>query len=177
MERNYGLPAIITNTSNNYGPWQFPEKLIPLVINKCLNNIDIPIYGNGKQIRDWIHVEDHVSGLLFVLGNGKSGEKYNIGSDNQLTNIEVVITICEILDELKPVKNFNYSELITYVDDRPGHDTRYAIDSKKINKLGWNSKITWRDGIRETILWYLNNQDLKYNNETKVYSGERLGKL
>ena len=142
-----------------------------------MNNINIPVYGDGKQIRDWIHVKDHVSGLLFVLRYGESGEKYNIGSDNELTNIEVVITICEILDELRPVKNFNYSKLISYVDDRPGHDTRYAIDSEKINKLGWRSKITWRDGIRETVLWYLNNQDLKYNNESRVYSGERLGKL
>lgn len=173
----YGLPTIITNTSNNYGPWQFPEKLIPLVIGKCLNNTNIPVYGDGKQIRDWIHVEDHVSGLLFVLRHGKSGEKYNIGSNNELTNIDVVKTICEILDELKPVKDFNYSKLITYVDDRPGHDTRYAIDSSKINELGWRSNITWMNGIRETILWYLNNQDIKYNSESKIYSGERLGKL
>lgn len=175
--KTYGLPSVITNTSNNYGPWQFPEKLIPLVISKCLNNISIPIYGNGLQIRDWIHVEDHVSGLLFALKNGKNGEKYNIGSDNELTNIEVVKTICDILDDLKPVKNFNYSELITFVDDRPGHDTRYAINSSKINKLGWKSKITWKDGIRDTVIWYLSNQDLMYNSKSTVYYGERLGKI
>lgn len=175
--KTYNFPVIITNTSNNYGNWQFPEKLIPLVISKCLNKEDIPIYGNGQQVRDWIHVDDHVSGILFALLNGKSGSKYNIGSNNELSNISVVKAICGILDNLKPLDTGCYAELIKFVSDRPGHDTRYAINSKKMIDLGWHSNISWEEGIKSTINWYLKNKDFLNSNSTKNHSGKRLGKI
>ena len=176
--KTYSLPTIITNTSNNYGPWQFPEKLIPLVINKCLSNMPIPIYGNGKQIRDWIRVEDHVSGLLTVLKNGITGEKYNIGSNCELTNLQVVSSICKILDNLRPkLDNSSYHELISFVEDRPGHDERYSIDNKKVLDLKWKPKFTWENGLLDTVSWYLKNESFLEKVNNKNYLGERLGKL
>tara|TARA_Y100001936_G_C16066661_1_gene667718 strand:- start:113 stop:1162 length:1050 start_codon:yes stop_codon:yes gene_type:complete len=174
--QTYKLPLIITNTSNNYGPWQFPEKLIPLTINKCLKREKIPVFGDGKQIRDWIRVEDHVKGLLQVLDKGIIGEKYNIGSNCEIENIEVINSICNILNEILPLKNFSYNELINFVEDRPGHDFRYAIDSSKMKELGWKPIFSWEEGIKDTVEWYLNNKNYLNLNEKK-YSGERLGKL
>ena len=171
----YGLPAIITNTCNNYGPFQFPEKLIPLVINKCLNNKDIPVYGNGKQIRDWIYVDDHISALLTVLKKGKVGDQYNIGSNCELKNINVVKDICKIMDSILPKKK-KYSNLITSVQDRPGHDFRYAINNNKIRSLGWKPKFNWLDGLKKTVTWYLDNRN-EFVIKSNDYSGERLGKL
>ncbi len=175
--KTYSFPTIITNTSNNYGPWQFPEKLIPLVINKCLKNKKIPVYGNGLQIRDWIRVEDHVSGLLTILDKGEIGEKYNIGASSELTNIEVISNICKILDNLLPKDNYSYLELIEYVEDRPGHDYRYAINNSKIKSLGWKPSFSWDEGIFDAVNWYLSNRDFLDSNDADNYSGERLGKL
>lgn len=166
----YGLPVLTTNCSNNYGAYQFPEKLIPLIIHNALNNKDLPIYGNGLQIRDWLFVEDHCSAIIKVLNEGDMGEVYNIGGLNEKTNIEVVEHICEILDELKPkADSTSYKSQITYVKDRPGHDQRYAIDATKIqNSLGWSPEFSFEDGIRKTINWYLDNQDWV----SRVISGE-----
>ncbi len=172
----YNLPILITNTSNNYGPWQFPEKLIPLTISKCLNNQKIPIFGNGQQIRDWIFVDDHVNGILSVLDKGVIGEKYNIGSNNEKMNIEVVKDICNILDKKIPSKN-TYSNLIEFVDDRPGHDHRYALNNSKIEKIGWKPNYNWSEGLNETIDWYINNQDYLNKDSSMFYSGERLGTI
>ena len=171
--KTYGFPVITTNTCNNYGKWQFPEKLIPLVISKCLSNEKIPVYGDGQQIRDWIHVDDHISGLLFALENGSFGSKYNIGSNKELTNINVVKSICSLLDKIKPKADGSYQDLIEFVIDRPGHDSRYSINSEKIMKLGWKPLINWETGIEDTIKWYLDNIDFLNNK----FSGERLGKL
>ncbi|QXB86695.1 dTDP-glucose 4,6-dehydratase [Acinetobacter lwoffii] len=159
--RTYGLPVIVTNCSNNYGPYHFPEKLIPLVILNALDAKPLPIYGNGQQIRDWLYVEDHARALYKVVTEGIMGETYNIGGHNEKQNIEVVKTICKILDELKPQANGQtYESLITFVKDRPGHDLRYAIDATKIqNELGWTPTETFETGIRKTVQWYLNNQD------------------
>tara|TARA_B110000503_G_scaffold140335_1_gene230964 strand:+ start:5061 stop:6101 length:1041 start_codon:yes stop_codon:yes gene_type:complete len=156
----YGLPVLTTNCSNNYGPYQFPEKLIPLVIHNALDNKDLPIYGDGQQIRDWLFVEDHCSAILKVLDNGTLGEVYNIGGLNEKTNIEVVNHICKILDDLKPrLDGKSYKDQITYIKDRPGHDRRYAIDAAKIsNDLAWSPELTFEDGIKQTVNWYLNNQ-------------------
>ena len=148
----YGLPINITRCSNNYGPYQFPEKLIPLMINNCISNKPLPVYGDGLQVRDWLHVEDHCDAVAAVLERGKAGEVYNIGGNNERTNIEVVKTLLRVLD--KP------ESLITYVKDRPGHDRRYAIDNAKIKKeLGWEPKITFEAGVSETIKWYLTNRE------------------
>lgn len=159
--RTYNLPTLITNCSNNYGPFQFPEKLIPLIINRALKGKNLPVYGNGKQIRDWIYVDDHVKALLKVATYGKVGESYNIGGNNQLQNIEVVKMICSILDEINPsnFSNFKkYEELITFVEDRAGHDIKYAIDPKKIyNELNWKPNETFSSGIRKTVEWYMKN--------------------
>lgn len=160
--RTYGLPVLVTNTSNNYGPYQFPEKMIPVVILNALRGREIPIYGDGKQIRDWIHVDDHVSGILHVLRNGEMFETYNIGSENAITNIELVNNICEILNqEIKDKPNYinDFSELITYVKDRPGHDLKYAIDNSKVEKIGWRPEKTFRTGLEETVKWYIDNLD------------------
>jgi dTDP-glucose 4,6-dehydratase len=175
--KTYSFPSIITNTCNNYGPWQFPEKLIPLIISKCLKNEKIPVYGDGNQIRDWIRVEDNVSGLLKVLECGMIGEKYNIGANCELKNIDVVNDICTILDRLIPNINYSYTKLIDFVDDRPGHDYRYAINNSKIKKLGWSQKYSWENGILETVKWYLDNKKFLLSNKKSGYSGERLGKL
>jgi len=157
----YGLPVLTTNCSNNYGPYHFPEKLIPLCILNALNGKDLPIYGDGKQVRDWLYVVDHCKGIETVLDKGKIGETYNIGGWNEKTNLEVVHTLCNLLDELKPRDDGkSYKELITFVMDRPGHDKRYAIDATKIsNELGWKPEETFETGIRKTVQWYLDNQD------------------
>lgn len=159
--RTYGLPVIVTNCSNNYGPYHFPEKLIPLVILNALDAKPLPVYGNGQQIRDWLFVEDHARALYKVVTDGVVGETYNIGGHNEKQNIEVVKTICKILDELKPQASGQaYESLITFVKDRPGHDLRYAIDATKIQKeLGWTPAETFETGIRKTVEWYLNNQE------------------
>ncbi|QLB15459.1 dTDP-glucose 4,6-dehydratase [Mannheimia granulomatis] len=159
--RTYGLPTIITHCSNNFGPYQYPEKLIPLMILNAVQGKALPIYGNGLQRRDWIFVEDHVRALYQVLTQGRVGETYNIGSHQEKTNIEVVSAICDLLEELVPNKPENvkyYADLITYVQDRPGHDTRYVIDSSKIQKeLGWQPQETFESGLRKTVEWYLEN--------------------
>ena len=158
--RTFGLPVVITNCSNNYGPYQYPEKLIPLTIMNALNLKPIPIYGNGKQIRDWLYVNDHVDALYAVLLGGINGNTYNIGGNNEIRNIDVVKIICEILGELTDVSTEEYLSLITYVEDRPGHDKRYSVDSTKIqNELGWAPKENFVSGIRKTVIWYLRNQE------------------
>ena len=158
-QRTYNFPTIITNCSNNYGPYHFPEKLIPLVILKALGGLSIPIYGNGRQIRDWLYVEDHARALIKVAFDGRVGQTYNIGGHNEMTNLEVAKTICKILDEIRP-KETSYQHLITSVADRPGHDMRYAIDASKIRKeLGWVPEETFKSGITKTIRWYLENQE------------------
>ena len=175
--RTYGLPVIVTNCSNNYGPYHFPEKLIPLVILNALDAKPLPVYGNGQQIRDWLFVEDHARALYKVVTEGGVGETYNIGGNNEKQNIEVVKTICKILDEVKPQTNGQaYESLITFVKDRPGHDLRYAIDATKIqNKLGWTPTETFETGIRKTVEWYLNNLDWCRRVQDGSYQRERLG--
>lgn len=160
--RTYRLPTIITNCSNNYGPYQFPEKLIPVVISRAIKGESLPIYGKGDQIRDWLYVEDHADALYHVLRNGKIGETYNIGGNNEKSNLEIVELICEILQENRPIEkltnNYHYSDLIQFVKDRPGHDRRYAIDSTKIKtELGWAPKEDFESGLRKTVEWYLQN--------------------
>jgi len=157
----YHFPVVTTNCSNNYGPYHFPEKLIPLVILNALNNKDLPIYGDGQQIRDWLYVGDHCSAIREVLAQGKLGETYNIGGWNEKANIDVVKTICSVLDELKPRSDGkSYVEQITFVKDRPGHDRRYAIDAGKVEReLGWRPAQTFETGIRKTVQWYLDNPD------------------
>jgi len=166
----YGLPVLTTNCSNNYGPYHFPEKLIPLCILKALQGQDLPIYGDGQQIRDWLYVVDHCNGIATVLEKGVVGETYNIGGWNEKANLEVVHTLCDLLDELKPREDDkSYREQITFVNDRLGHDRRYAIDATKIaNELGWKPEETFETGIRKTVQWYLDNQDWV----THVQSGE-----
>jgi dTDP-glucose 4,6-dehydratase len=155
----YGLPALTTHCSNNYGPYHFPEKLIPLVILNALAGKTLPLYGDGRQIRDWLHVEDHCRAVMLVLANGRVGETYAIGGGGEMTNLEVVHTICRVLDELKPrADRVPYSRLIVFVKDRPGHDRRYAIDSSKLKReLGWKPRETFESGIRKTARWYLDN--------------------
>lgn len=178
-QRTYGLPTIITNCSNNYGPYHFPEKLIPLVILNALAGQPLPVYGDGGQIRDWLYVDDHARALYEVVTRGRVGETYNIGGHNEQKNIVVVRTICSLLDELQPEKPAGiekYQQLITFVADRPGHDKRYAIDASKIEReLGWKPKETFESGIRKTVEWYLANQDWCYQIRTGAYQGERLG--
>lgn len=175
--RTYGLPTIVTNCSNNYGPYHFPEKLIPLVILNALDGKPLPIYGKGDQIRDWLFVEDHARALYKVVTEGVVGETYNVGGHNEKQNIEVVKTICKILDELKPQANGQtYESLITFVKDRPGHDLRYAIDATKIAKeLGWVPEETFETGIRKTVLWYLENLEWCRRVQDGSYQRERLG--
>jgi dTDP-glucose 4,6-dehydratase len=172
--RTYNLPIIITNCSNNYGPYHFPEKLIPHMIISALNGKELPVYGNGLQVRDWLYVEDHAEALLKVITQGKIGETYNIGGHNEMTNIEVVETICDLLEEFvdsKPSGIKKYRDLITFVKDRPGHDLRYAIDASKIkNKLDWMPSETFETGMRKTVKWYINNS--KWSN--RILSGEYL---
>jgi len=195
--RTYNLPVIISNCSNNYGPFQFPEKLIPLIILNALEKKPLPVYGKGQNIRDWLYVEDHVRALYTLINKGKIGETYNIGGFNEKTNLEVVNTICEILDELVPLKlkekkNSHkiqkpqsstksiqtYKDLITFVKDRPGHDLRYAIDASKVQKeLNWVPKVSFKNGIKKTIEWYLNNLNWCKNIEGKNYQRRRQGLL
>ena len=176
--RTYNLPVVITNCSNNYGPYQFPEKLIPLIILNCIKGKILPIYGKGEQVRDWLYVEDHVKALLKVLIDGKTGETYNIGGNNEKTNLEVVLMICEILDQLVPNNKYDiksYKDLIEFVKDRPGHDKRYAIDASKISKqLNYNPEESFESGLTKTIKWFLDNQDWC---QDICYHGERLGQL
>lgn len=175
-QRTYGLPTLVTNCSNNYGSHHFPEKLIPLVILNALEGKDLPIYGKGNQIRDWLYVDDHARALVLVATKGKIGETYNIGGHNEKQNIEVVKTICRVLDEIKP-KETKYEEQIVFVKDRPGHDMRYAIDASKIQKeLGWTPQETFESGIQKTVNWYLNNQVWCKNVQSGSYQRERLGK-
>jgi len=158
-QRTYGLPTLVTNCSNNYGPYHFPEKLVPLIILNALEGKPLPVYGSGKQVRDWLYVEDHARALVEIATKGKVGETYNIGGHNEKKNIDVVKTICEILDELVPLDT-KYSALIIHVIDRPGHDMRYAIDASKIQKeLGWVPLETFESGIKKTVQWYLDNQE------------------
>ena len=174
-QRTYGLPVLITNCSNNYGPYHFPEKLIPLVILNALEGKSLPIYGEGDQIRDWLHVEDHARALYKVVTKGKLGETYNIGGHNEKQNIEVVQTICDILQQLRP-KEAHYREQIAFVQDRPGHDRRYAIDASKIQKeLGWVPEETFESGIRKTVQWYLDNLEWCQRVQDGSYQRERLG--
>ena len=175
--RTYGFPILVTNCSNNYGPYHFPEKLIPLVILNALDGKALPIYGKGNQILDWLFVEDHARALYKVVTEGKIGETYNIGGHNEKQNIEVVKTICHILDELKPQANDQpYESLITFVKDRPGHDLRYAIDASKIaNELNWTPTETFDSGIRKTVEWYLNNMEWCSRVQDGSYQRERLG--
>ncbi|ALQ09322.1 dTDP-glucose 4,6-dehydratase [Pseudoalteromonas sp. Bsw20308] len=175
--RTYGFPTIVTNCSNNYGPYHFPEKLIPLVILNALEGKKLPIYGKGDQIRDWLFVEDHARALYKVVTEGKVGETYNIGGHNEKRNIEVVQTICSILDTLVP-KEAKYADQITYVTDRPGHDRRYAIDSSKMSReLNWMPVETFETGLQKTIRWYLDNQQWCKNVQDGSYQRERLGSL
>lgn len=177
--RTYGLPTIVTNCSNNYGPYHFPEKLIPLIILNALDGKSLPVYGDGMQIRDWLYVEDHASALYTVVTQGEIGETYNIGGHNEKANIEVVKTICSLLEELVPNKPqgvTQYQDLITYVTDRPGHDVRYAIDASKIaRELGWKPAETFESGIRKTVEWYLANQKWWSRVLDGSYNRERLG--
>ncbi|MBS0899485.1 dTDP-glucose 4,6-dehydratase [Pantoea dispersa] len=157
--RTYGLPVVVTNCSNNYGPYHFPEKLIPLIISNALEGKPLPIYGKGDQIRDWLYVEDHARALYTVVSKAKVGTTYNIGGHNEKQNLEVVHKVCELLDELRP-KNTPYAQQITYVADRPGHDRRYAIDASKIERdLGWKPQESFETGLRKTVQWYLDNQE------------------
>ncbi|MCX7338849.1 MAG: dTDP-glucose 4,6-dehydratase [Alphaproteobacteria bacterium] len=166
----YGFPVLTTNCSNNYGPYQFPEKLIPLTIARALQNKNIPIYGDGKNIRDWLYVGDHCNAIMVALNEGKVGETYNIGGWNEIKNIDIVTTICDLLDELRPDALGPYKRLITFIQDRPGHDRRYAINATKIHKdLGWHPQETFYTGIRKTVEWYLSNQDWVKNIESGSY--------
>jgi dTDP-glucose 4,6-dehydratase len=173
----YGLPVVITNCSNNYGPYHFPEKLIPLVTLNALDGKQLPIYGKGDNIRDWLYVEDHARALVTVVEKGRLGETYNVGGRNERTNLEVVETICSILDDLQPRESGSYKDLITFVTDRPGHDARYAIDATKLEtELGWKAQENFDTGIRRTIQWYLDNDWWWRPIREGRYSGERLGK-
>ncbi len=180
-QRTYGLPVLITNCSNNYGPYHFPEKLIPLMILNALAGKPLPVYGNGQQVRDWLYVEDHARALLKVVSAGKVGETYNIGGHNEQKNLDVVKAICALLEELAPQKPAGitrYEELITYVQDRPGHDLRYAIDASKIEReLGWVPQETFESGLRKTVQWYLDNLDWCGRVQDGSYQGQRLGAL
>ena len=171
----YGLPVVLTNCSNNYGPYHFPEKLIPVVILNALAGAPLPIYGDGQNIRDWLYVEDHADALLTVLARGKPGRSYNVGGENERTNLELVKTICGILDEKRP-GNAPYAEQITFVKDRPGHDARYAIDPSRIrNELGWRPSVTVEEGLALTVQWYLDNEDWWRALQTRDGVGKRLG--
>lgn len=173
----YGLPVVMTNCSNNYGPYHFPEKLIPLTIINALEGKPLPVYGAGENIRDWLHVEDHAEALLEVAERGALGESYNIGGLNERTNISIVRAICAIVDELAPDTTIGLREkLITFVADRPGHDARYAIDATKIEQeLGWTPRYSFESGLRQTVQWYLDNKSWWERVRTGVYHGERLG--
>jgi dTDP-glucose 4,6-dehydratase len=173
----YGLPTVITNCSNNYGPYHFPEKLIPLVILNALEGKPLPVYGKGENVRDWLYVDDHAEALILVAEKGRAGENYNIGGWNERTNIDVVRAICGLVDEMAPNNETGPREgLIAFVPDRPGHDIRYAIDARKIEReLGWRPSETFESGLRKTVSWYLNNRAWWERVRSGVYRGERLG--
>jgi dTDP-glucose 4,6-dehydratase len=174
-QRTYGLPAIVTNCSNNYGPCQFPEKLIPLTILKAVAGEALPVYGHGENVRDWLYVEDHAEGLQFALEKGEAGETYLFGGNSERRNIDVVREICGILDELRP-RSGSHADLITFVDDRPGHDMRYAIDASHAKtKLGWQPRTSFETGLRKTVQWYLDNERWWRRVQSGEYRGERLG--
>lgn len=172
----YGLPTVASNCSNNYGPCQFPEKLIPLVILNALEGKKLPVYGSGLQIRDWLHVEDHARALIAIATRGRAGETYNVGGNAERTNIDVVRAICRLLDELRPWAHGPYENLIAHVADRPGHDARYAIDASKIEReLGWRPQENFDSGLRKTVEWYLDNRNWWERVRSGLYRGERLG--
>ncbi len=173
--RTYGLPVVISNCSNNYGPYHFPEKLIPLVIINALEGKELPVFGDGSNVRDWLYVEDHARALVQILIQGMPGETYNVGGRNERTNLQVVKGICALLDEFAP-KNIKHEELIRFVADRPGHDARYAIDANKLETdLGWKARENFESGLRKTVKWYLENSDWWQPLRVSKYSGERLG--
>ncbi len=172
----YGFPVLTTNCSNNYGPYQFPEKLIPVIIFNAINGKSIPVYGDGSNVRDWLYVEDHCKAIHEVIRKGRLGETYNVGGNNEKTNLHVVTTICELLDEIRPKPEGSYQSQITFVTDRPGHDKRYAIDSSKIQReLGWKPGESFETGIRKTVLWYLDNTEWVNNILSGGYRLERIG--
>lgn len=172
----YGLPVLITNCSNNYGPYHFPEKLIPIVILNALAGKPLPIYGDGGNIRDWLYVEDHADALLLVLTKGAVGRSYNIGGENELTNLDLVKTLCGILDRLRPRYEGSYTDLITFVTDRPGHDARYAIDPRRIrDELGWRPSVTVEKGLENTVQWYLENENWWRPLLNRTGVGQRMG--
>ncbi|GHF05222.1 dTDP-glucose 4,6-dehydratase [Aliiroseovarius zhejiangensis] len=172
----YGLPVVLTNCSNNYGPYHFPEKLIPVVILNALEGKALPIYGDGSNVRDWLYVEDHADALLTVIRHGKIGRSYNIGGENERTNLELVTTLCRILDDLRPRDGGPYENLITFVTDRPGHDARYAIDPTRIrDELGWRPSVTIEEGLRKTVQWYLDNEEWWRPLQKRDGVGKRLG--
>ena len=172
----YGLPVVLTNCSNNYGPYHFPEKLVPVIILNALAGKALPIYGDGSNIRDWLYVEDHADALLLVLEKGALGRSYNIGGENERTNLELVRTLCAILDDLRPKAAGSYADQITFVTDRPGHDARYAIDPARIRKeLGWSPSVTVEEGLRRTVQWYLDNEAWWKPLQTRHGVGQRLG--
>ncbi len=174
--KTYGLPVVTSNCSNNYGPYQFPEKLIPLLVHKALDDAPLPIYGSGDNVRDWLFVEDHADALLHILSRGRIGEVYNVGGNNEKTNLEVVRQLCEVLDERRPRSDgASYANQISFVEDRPGHDKRYAIDASKLkNELGWEPRETFESGLRVTVDWYLENTGW-CDAAMRHYRGERLG--
>jgi dTDP-glucose 4,6-dehydratase len=175
--RTFGLPVVVTNCSNNYGPYQFPEKLIPVVILKALHGDNIPVYGTGENVRDWLYVDDHADALLTVLQKGQLGRTYNVGGNNERTNLELVKTICKLMDAREDLDRDNHAELITFVTDRPGHDVRYAINPERISdELGWSPKIEWNEGFEKTIDWYLDNRDWWQPLVKAGQFGQRLGK-
>lgn len=177
FHHTYGLPVLTTNCSNNYGPYQFPEKLIPLIIQKAISGQDLPVYGDGSNVRDWLYVEDHCIAIEAVLKAGRVGEVYNVGGDSEMRNIDVVELLCEILDRMQPRSDGgSYKQQITFVTDRPGHDARYAIDASKIkNELGWAPQETFATGIERTVRWYLDNTEWVSRVLDGSYQGERLG--
>jgi dTDP-glucose 4,6-dehydratase len=172
----YDLPVVMTNCSNNYGPFHFPEKLVPVIILNALAGNPLPIYGDGSNVRDWLYVEDHADALLLVLQKGKLGRSYNIGGENERSNLELVQTLCSILDDIRPLAAGSYADLITYVADRPGHDARYAIDPTRIStELGWRPSVTVEEGLRRTVQWYLDNEDWWRALQNRDGVGTRLG--
>lgn len=176
--RTYGLPCVISNCSNNYGPFHFPEKLIPLIILNALEGKPLPVYGDGTNVRDWLYVEDHAKALVQILTKGRIGEKYNVGGRNEQRNIDVVRTICDLMDHHAPKTGKSHHDLITFVTDRPGHDHRYAIDATKLEtELGWRAEETFATGIEKTVRWYLDNEAWWRPLRETVYTGERLGVL
>ncbi|MEM7491956.1 MAG: dTDP-glucose 4,6-dehydratase [Pseudomonadota bacterium] len=174
--RTYDFPGLISNCSNNYGPYHFPEKLIPLVILNALDGRELPIYGDGSNVRDWLYVEDHARALYTIMREGRLGEKYNVGGRNERTNLQVVHGICDLLDDIRPKDRGSYRDQITFVTDRPGHDARYAIDATKLeNELGWKAQENFDTGLRKTVEWYLTHDDWWKPLREKTYKGERLG--